>query len=98
MDAFIATYCDVEVEIGKRDEALNAVSTYCSQNGVDGLITLVNTTFGPHLTNVNSKVRQAAIHMLVKCCESVLAKYLDGGKKDDDKSESVPDKKEEKEG
>ena len=23
--------------------------------------------------------------MLVKCCESVLAKYLDGGKKDDDK-------------
>ena len=85
MDAFIATYCDVEVELGKRDEALNAVSTYCSQNGVDGLITLVKTTFGPHLTNVNSKVRQAAIHMLVKCCESVLAKYLDGGKKDDDK-------------
>ena len=64
---------------------LDAVSTYCSQNGVDGLITLVKTTFGPHLTNVNSKVRQAAIHMLVKCCESVLAKYLDGGKKDDDK-------------
>eukprot|EP00943_MAST-04B_sp_MAST-4B-sp1_P006312 g6312.t1 len=64
---------DSDIEEMKRQVA---EMDYCKSSGVDGLISLIKNIFGPYLTNTSSKVRQAAIEMLVQCCENVLNKYL----------------------
>ena len=76
MNAHVGIYCDAGNEMVQREEAMKTICNYCNTSGVDGLIGLIKNIFGPYLTDTNSKVRQAAIDMLVKCCESVLNKYL----------------------
>ena len=85
MNAHVGIYCDAGNEMVQREEAMKTICNYCNTSGVDGLIGLIKNIFGPYLTDTNSKVRQAAIDMLVKCCESVLNKYLYSGKDDSEK-------------